>query len=53
VRLLPFRPFGVPIEAVPLALELDDDASFRAWLLSIARGARVGGTGGAKPPGQE
>jgi len=40
VRLLPFRPFDLPIEAVPLTLELDDRASFAAWLLSAARGAR-------------
>jgi tetraacyldisaccharide 4'-kinase len=41
VRLLPFRPFALPIEAVPLTLALDDEASFRDWLLSIVRGARA------------
>jgi len=68
VRLLPFRPFPLPIEAVPLTLAIDDHASLVAWLLSRVRSARghangagqgapaserVGGTGGAKPPGKE
>jgi tetraacyldisaccharide 4'-kinase len=37
VRLLPFRPWPVPIEAVPLSIALDDPASFTDWLLSVAR----------------
>ena len=41
VRLLPFRPFAMPIEAVPLALALDDEPSFRAWLLSVAGSSRA------------
>lgn len=40
VRLLPFRPFALPIEAAPLTLALDDRPSFVAWLLSIVRRAR-------------
>lgn len=39
VRLLPFRPFPIAIEAVPLTIELDDRATFVSWLLSVARGA--------------
>jgi tetraacyldisaccharide 4'-kinase len=49
VRLLPFRPWPLPVIAVPLTLALDDQASFVAWLLHAAR---AGGTGGAKPPGR-
>lgn len=41
VRLLPFRPWPLPIEAVGLTIELDDRASFVAWLLSVARQART------------
>jgi tetraacyldisaccharide 4'-kinase len=32
VRLLPFRPFSVPIVAIPLTIEIDDSATFDAWL---------------------
>ncbi len=39
VRLLPFRPFAIAVEAVPLAIEIDDRASFAAWLLAACRGA--------------
>ena len=53
VRLLPYRPFALPIEAVPLTIALDDPASFAAWLLAAARGARAGESGGAKPPGKQ
>jgi tetraacyldisaccharide 4'-kinase len=40
VRLLPFRPFPLPFEAVPLTLEIEDRASLEAWLLSVVRQAR-------------
>jgi tetraacyldisaccharide 4'-kinase len=40
VRLLPYRPFALPIDAVPLTIELDDRASFVEWLLSIVSEAR-------------
>ena len=40
VRLLPLRPFALPIEAAPLTLALDDRPSFVEWLLSIVRRAR-------------
>ena len=40
VRLLPFRPFPMPIEAVPLTLALDDRPSFADWLLSVVRRPR-------------
>jgi tetraacyldisaccharide 4'-kinase len=41
VRLLPFRPWPLPIEAVPMRIELDDRETFVAWLLSIVRRART------------
>jgi len=41
VRLLPYRPFAMPIEAVPMTVAIDDRASFDAWLLSRVRGARA------------
>jgi tetraacyldisaccharide 4'-kinase len=41
VRLLPFRPWPLPIEAVPMTLALDDRASFVTWLLSVVGSARA------------
>jgi tetraacyldisaccharide 4'-kinase len=41
VRLLPYRPFAMPIDAVPMTVAIDDRASFDAWLLSRVRGARA------------
>jgi tetraacyldisaccharide 4'-kinase len=38
VRLLPFRPFAIAIDAVPLAIAIDDQASFEAWLRAACRG---------------
>jgi tetraacyldisaccharide 4'-kinase len=52
VRLLPFRPFAMPIEAVPLTLDFDDRAGFTAWLLAVVRNSRAHGDGGAEPLGQ-
>ena len=40
VRLLPFRPFPLPIGAVPLTLQIDDEPSLVAWLLSVIEAAR-------------
>jgi tetraacyldisaccharide 4'-kinase len=40
VRLLPLRPWPVPIGAVPLTMELDEPVTFSGWLLSVVRGAR-------------
>ena len=40
VRLLPFRPFPLPIEAVGLTVALDDRPSFVDWLLSVVRRAQ-------------
>jgi tetraacyldisaccharide 4'-kinase len=40
VRLLPFRPFAVPIDAVALTMEPDPLPDFRAWLLAALNAAR-------------
>jgi tetraacyldisaccharide 4'-kinase len=40
VRLLPFRPFGIPIAYAPLTMEPDPEADFRQWLAGSLRGAR-------------
>jgi len=52
VRLLPFRPFAMAIDAVPVTLTLEDAAGFAGWLLAAVASARAGEAGGAKPPGQ-
>lgn len=41
VRLLPFRPLRMPIEAVPLTLAIDDRDSFVAWILARVEDARA------------
>jgi tetraacyldisaccharide 4'-kinase len=41
VRLLPFRPFPVPIVAVAMTLEIDDAVGFDAWLASAIERARA------------
>jgi len=41
VRLLPFRPFTVPIVAVPMTIELDDAATFDGWLADVIERASV------------
>ena len=41
VRLLPFRPFPLPVACVPLTLEVDDAAGFDAWLAAILKDARA------------
>jgi tetraacyldisaccharide 4'-kinase len=41
VRLLPFRPFAVPVAGVPLILELDDAAGFDEWLRTRLAAARA------------
>jgi tetraacyldisaccharide 4'-kinase len=40
VRLLPFRPFPLPVVAVPLTIEIDDRPAFEAWLAECIRRAR-------------
>jgi tetraacyldisaccharide 4'-kinase len=40
VRLLPFRPFGVPVASVPMTLEIDSPATLDEWLVQTCRGAR-------------
>jgi len=40
VRLLPFRPFAMPIECVPLTMEPDPLPEFRQWLAGSLRAAR-------------
>jgi len=40
VRLLPFRPFAVPIGYVPMTLEIERPAALDEWLMSICRGTR-------------
>jgi hypothetical protein len=32
VRLLPFRPFAVPVVPVPLTIDIDEAPSFDAWI---------------------
>jgi tetraacyldisaccharide 4'-kinase len=41
VRLLPFRPFPVPIVGVPMTIEIDDSAAFDAWLSQTIARARA------------
>ena len=40
VRLLPFRPFAMPIVAVPLTMDPDPLSEFRHWLTGSLRAAR-------------
>jgi tetraacyldisaccharide 4'-kinase len=42
MRLLPFRPFEVPVAYVPMALEIDPAAAFDAWLAKTVGEARQG-----------
>jgi tetraacyldisaccharide 4'-kinase len=41
VRLLPFRPFPLPVAWMPLTLEVDDAPGFDAWLAAILKDARA------------
>jgi tetraacyldisaccharide 4'-kinase len=41
VRLLPFRPFPMPIVGVPMTIEIDDSAAFDAWLSQTIARARA------------
>ena len=38
VRLLPFRPFAVPIAYVPMAVEIEPPGALDEWLMKICRG---------------
>jgi len=40
VRLLPFRPFPLPVACVPLTVEIDPAPTFDAWLATIIEEAR-------------
>jgi hypothetical protein len=40
VRLLPFRPFAVPVAWVPLTMEPDPLPEFRNWLTGALDAAR-------------
>jgi tetraacyldisaccharide 4'-kinase len=40
MRLLPFRPFAVPVAYVPMALEIDPAATFDEWLANRVSEAR-------------
>jgi tetraacyldisaccharide 4'-kinase len=40
VRLLPFRPFAVPVAWVPMTLEIDRPGALDEWLRQTCRGAR-------------
>jgi tetraacyldisaccharide 4'-kinase len=40
VRLLPFRPFGLPVYCVPLTMEPDPLQEFRGWLSGALAAAR-------------
>jgi tetraacyldisaccharide 4'-kinase len=40
VRLLPFRPFPLPVGFVPLTMEPEPPAEFSAWLMASLRAAR-------------
>jgi tetraacyldisaccharide 4'-kinase len=40
VRLLPFRPFPVPVAFAPLALEVDEPETFDRWLMERVNRAR-------------
>jgi tetraacyldisaccharide 4'-kinase len=40
VRLLPFRPFALPVGRVPLTMEPEPRAEFRQWLVSSIASAR-------------
>ena len=41
VRLLPFRPFPMPVAWLPMTLDVDDPGTFDAWLASVVKGARA------------
>ena len=41
VRLLPLRPFPIPIVAIPLEVSIEPDAAFRTWLFGQLNGART------------
>lgn len=40
VRLLPFRPFAVPIAFVPMTVEIEPPGALDEWLMNICRGSR-------------
>jgi len=40
VRLLPFRPFPLPVAYLPLTMDIEPAAEFGAWLAASLRAAR-------------
>lgn len=44
VRLLPFRPFAVPVAYVPITLELEPPGALDTWLVETLKSARADGT---------
>jgi tetraacyldisaccharide 4'-kinase len=40
VRLLPFRPFRIPVAYLPLTIAIEPQASFEGWLVGALRDAR-------------
>ena len=42
VRLLPFRPFAVPVAYVPMTLEMDPAGALDEWLARTIEAARQG-----------
>jgi tetraacyldisaccharide 4'-kinase len=43
VRLLPFRPFSMPVAYVPLVVSIEPQESFEEWLMNSLRKAREAG----------
>jgi hypothetical protein len=37
VRLLPLRPFPVPVAAIPLDISIEPQGAFEAWLIRSLR----------------
>src|SRR5258708_5938051 len=50
VRLLPFRPFTVPVAYAPMTLEIDRPAALDEWLLQMCREARGTRPGTTRSP---
>jgi tetraacyldisaccharide 4'-kinase len=49
VRLLPFRPFAVPVAFVPMTLDLEPAGTFDAWLMKTLEIARASAADYAEP----
>jgi hypothetical protein len=42
VRLLPYRPFQVPVASIPLVATIEPSDGFDAWLMNALAEARKG-----------